>query len=133
MHWYEHAHNPEAITSIFSIAPTLEKARLIGLNLCPQNGEATLSIQLLEFPDNPSPRWSGKGFNVVQVQINCFCVGSLEISGWERDDIISIQVERSQDGKLRFVVKSSQCKLNFTFSAFRIVGISGYKTESAHQ
>src|SRR4051812_40963690 len=69
VNWYEHARNPEAFTSIFSVPPLFPKVRLLGISLSSLTGEATLDIELLEFPDKPSPKWAGKGFTVVQPEI----------------------------------------------------------------
>lgn len=128
MNWYQHAHNPQAITSIFSAAPALEKVRLAGADLRPASREAKVFVELLEFPDKPSPRWTGKGFTVAQVQMDFFCVGPLEVSGWETDEIITIEVAENRAGRLSFNAKGAHCRFHFSCASFRIASVSGYNS-----
>jgi len=127
MKWYENSHNPQAITSIFTVPPTLEMLRLSSVGISAKNHELTLTADLLEFPTKPPPRWH-KLSDVAQVEVAFFAVSSLEISGWGTDGLISIQIDRNEKGQLTFVAHG-QCLLRFDFAAFRIVGFSDYKRQ----
>src|SRR5690348_11635775 len=95
MNWYQHAHNPEAITGIFRHPPKLEPVALFSMNCYPSDREATLYVELLDVPDKPSPRWLGKGFDVFHLQLDFFGVRSIEISGWEDADLAAIRIVQS--------------------------------------
>jgi hypothetical protein len=122
--WYEYSDNPQSILHLFSEKPELQDVRIFSVNFSLVNNKAGVFIEPQEFPTNVPPRWAGKGFNAVHIEVDLFGVTSVELNGSVTDQKFNVRIEPLDH---RFSAQARETRLSFSYFAFRISAIHGYK------
>jgi len=126
MKWLDLVENPQAISSIYNHAPSLEQLEIMSVKLDREGPTVELTLALREFP-TPSPkRWPLEA-NAVTVHLQLMGVQSLEILGWSTTNTAAVELERTDAGAIRVKAVGSTTKLVATCGFVRISQIAPYR------
>lgn len=125
MTWTECLGNSLPITSIYPKIPSLNNVRLHEVRLHQDGPTVSLRFDLDSYPDNPPAKWVVGGYNRAQLTLMLIGVFSLQIQGWELDNIGHIALVRSNEVvRLEFAGGTTQIVCSSQF--VEVEKISGY-------
>ena len=130
MPWYHQCENPQAVESIYSSAPALERWMLREVTLHEDGPRISLRADLPDFPDRPPQRWHPE-FTVAQVTVNLVGVRDLSFVGWSANNEGVFALSREAPGTLRFAFDGGSTHLRGSCIMAQVSKISGYATEAS--
>jgi hypothetical protein len=130
MSWYHQCQNPQAIDSLYSSTPTLERLELREVVVHEDGPRIDLRGDLSDFPDHPPQRWHSD-FTVAQVTISLFGVSDFSFTGWSKSNHGVFVLSRESPDMLRFTFEGESTRLQGKCSIAQISNVSGYATEAA--
>jgi hypothetical protein len=81
MDWLDSISNPEAVKSLFDVAPPLDSCKLIRVEMEPR-GTILLTLSVLGRPDRLPRKIKAADVNAVSVQLGLLGIEELELTGW---------------------------------------------------
>lgn len=121
--------NPKVVQSIYKDDyPSLDDAHIISVNLDWGGPQANITFIAKNFPLHPPEKWINQSYNTVNVILGLISVEYVKISGWDRENLMNIQLFETASGVLRFLAKNNYTEIDIGFR-FLDIRISGYKTE----
>jgi hypothetical protein len=130
--WLDKLENPEAITSVFETAPSLEDVELLSVTLSQDGPTMLLVIALNESPSKPSPRWQRAQPNAVSVKLQLFVVENIRLEGWATDTKVRIDIEGERGGNITVTAVGLRVKLTCSCRFCSVKGITPYHTEKPY-
>jgi Immunity protein 50 len=130
MSWYHQCVNPQAIDSLYSSAPPLERWELREVSILEDGPRVNLRADLSVFPDHPPQRWHSD-FTVAQITISLIGISDLSVTGWAQNNAGVFTLLRESPDTLRFTFESDSTRLRGRCVIAHISKISGYATENA--
>jgi hypothetical protein len=124
--WLEAIENPEAVTSLFDRAPSLESVEITTLDLDRDGPTLTLSVLLRDYPVRPPTRWQRSGFNTAAIRLQMLGVENVMLEGWSTENRATITVERDLGGLLIVQAKGATFQLRCSCGWLRVDGVSAY-------
>ena len=125
--WVDKLENPEAITSIYSHAPTLKNVRVTYISMDENGPTVTLHFNPQKAPDKQSPRWKRAGVNAVTIMLQLMAVEQLTVENWPSETSVDIELSRDNGNKLHLSIADETMKLNCSCLFIRISGIAGFQ------
>ena len=98
----------------------LEGIELASVILDDAGIDLQLHLRLQEFPDHPPDRWVLSGYNKVTLTLNFFNVHFVQIIGWSRVNLASVNISRTAASTVNLSVDSSTCSLRAHWSGMRL-------------
>ena len=126
MAWHDFAQNPEAVTSLYDVPPSLQGLQLQEITLHVDGPRLELRGDLTRFPDRPPARWVASGYNAVQLQLDLFGLQSVQLSGWSTENRVDITMEQTPGGLIALSAQGMNCNVVVTCQFFRIAHLRGY-------
>lgn len=126
MEWNELSLNPEAVSRLYHVPPSLQDVHLVQVVLHRDGPRVSVCATLTQFPDNPPSRWIRDGFNAVTIQFDLFDTRDLEISGWTTENVGDVSIRQKPEGRISFVVCSKDVLLKLSCGSFRVAHVTGY-------
>lgn len=130
MFWYHQCVNPQAIYTLYSSAPALDRWELREVAILEDGPRLNLRAALPVFPDHPPQRWHSE-FTVAQVTISLMGITDLSVSGWAQNNVGVFTLLRESPDTLRFAFESNSTSLRGRCIIAHISKISGYAKEAA--
>ena len=96
--WFELCDNPRAVSSLYSTAPDLEGVEVMELRAFRDGPRLQLVLDLPSFPDDPPARWRREGFNAVQLTLDLFLSGPLDLAGWTTLNRVDLSLTELESG-----------------------------------
>jgi len=127
VNWIELVENPQSISSLFRITPSLVNVRVKGIVLDEGGPTVSLSIVLNEFPTDPPPRWKRDLANAVVLDVELLGVQSVTISGWTILNVASFRLEREQSGTIVVQAMGTDFNLRCSCGWIRVNRVSPYQ------
>lgn len=129
MSWYHQCENPQAVDTLYSSAPTLERWKLREVSVHEDGPRVDLRADLPHFPDFPPERWHSE-FTVAQVTVSLMGVTDFFFTGWAQNNEGVFTLSSESPDKLRFAFESNSAHLRGRCIMARVSKISGYATEA---
>jgi hypothetical protein len=127
--WLDTLENPDAVTSLFDVAPSLDNVDVTTLDLDRSGPTLTLSVLLREYPTRPPARWLRSGFNAAAIRLQILGVEALTLDGWSTENRVAITVERSPKGLLLLLATGPMLNLSCSCGWLRVDGVSAYRRQ----
>ena len=124
--WHELAMNPEAVTQIYRVPPSLSRVQLTEINLHRDGPRISVHAILSEFPDHPPRRWLRDGCNVAAIQLDFFAVSDVALAGWSTDTVTDLEITEAPGGRVAISARFSGGSLSATCESFRIAHFSAH-------
>ncbi len=127
--WYELAMNPDAVTRLYSVPLPLADSTLFEFVLRRDGPVAHLRLHLSRYPDRQPANWRRHGYNAVQMALGLWGLVDVEIFRWSTDNVVDIQMDRTESGLVRVLVDGPTCGMRLTAQFLRIADVTGYVRE----
>ena len=101
--WHKLALNFEAITSLYSVGPSLENIELLKFGLDRDDPSAFMVLDLRDFPDSPSKRWH-PDFNSIALHLRFIGVTSFRFEGINHTMLVNALISKCPTGELMIQV-----------------------------
>jgi|SRR5581483_3138932 len=120
MKWYELAENPQAISALYSEAPSLQSVHLKEIHLHRDGPRMTLMIDLSQFPDRIPARWKLRGYTFVQLQLDFWDLTSIEMIQRSMQNPVDVHIGTTGERRVSVQVVSSGGHIQAVVRLFRI-------------
>lgn len=133
MIWTDLIENPQALSSLFGTAPSLDNVRVSEITFAEGGPTISLSVELNEFPADPPQRWKKDLANAVVLKVQLLGIQSIEVSGWTTENIVSFRFERQQLGTITVQAIGLDFTLRCSCSWIRIDKVCPYQRASGSE
>jgi hypothetical protein len=124
--WYNLAINPKSISSVFdNDVPSLRNALLKKIDFDNNGPEIDIFLEVENYPSSPPIKWKQKGYDTAQVWMKLIEVISVKMDGWERNNLVNIQLKEIEGNLLYLKAEGSGCNIEISFR-WLDTGVSGY-------
>jgi hypothetical protein len=118
--------NPEAVTQIYSVPPSLARVQLTEIALHRDGPRISVHAILSGFPDNPPRRWLRDGCNAAAIQLDLFAVSDVALAGWSTDTTTDLEITEAPGGRVAFSARFPGGSLSALCESFRIAHFSAH-------
>jgi hypothetical protein len=131
--WTELIENPQALSSVFGTAPSLDGVRVTAVALDEGGPTVSLNVALNEYPIKPPARWRRKAANAVVLGIRLLGVEDLGIHGWTSENQVTFRFERQSSGRILVEVSGPAFDLRCSCGWIRVDKVSPYQRASGRE
>ena len=124
--WLNLAENPQAVSSLFDTAPSLQNVEIFTFKIDRDGPTAELTIALNEYPASPPLRWRRQQANRVIMTLQLIALGEIDVKGWSTTNSAEIRITRINAETLELVANGANLTVRATFGFLRIAGLSAY-------
>lgn len=127
--WLEVVHDSHKIHAIYGEeAPALRGVSLHEITIHRDGPNATLRIDLPDFPSSPPKKWIDRGLNVVQIEVSFASVHSIKLDGWTLSPVVDLSIEQQNDSVIGNT--SGDSTIYITATSAVLTSISAYRDQN---
>ncbi len=126
--WTQFLENADAISSIFDQAPSLQRVRLMRLQLSEDGPTVDLKLALRDFPARPPKRWAAMRANAAILELQLLGVARLSVAGWTTNNVVDIVFNRSAEGSFETILHGEGVRVEVLCLGVRVTHLSACQT-----
>ncbi len=124
--WLDLLENPQAISTLFGSAPSLDGVEIISTKLDRDGPTVDLSVALNEYPAHIPTKWRSLEADAVVLVLQLMALESLHIEGWSTTNRANISIVRRSGSQLELLATADAFRMSCIFGFLRVAGISPY-------